>query len=109
MDVALEAETYTEYWAILYVGPDEIELLTPRGRAQVIGLHHGDEAEGTYPNLLIINESEFTRLLGMDPDPNGILDKWVFVDLPTRETNEQNFTLKASPKYFISVQLTINY
>ena len=38
LDVALEAENYTEFWAILYLNNDEIDLLTPRGRARVIGL-----------------------------------------------------------------------
>lgn len=108
LDVALEAENYAEYWALLYLGPDEIELFTPRGHTRVIGIQSQSQNNSGYPDLLILNEGEFSRLLGLTPDPTG-LEKTIFIELPMRDSNEQNFTLNASPKYFVSIQLTINF
>lgn len=109
LDVALETESYAEYWALLTLSDNEIELLTPRGRTRVIGIQSEPSEDAVYPDILVVNEAEFARLLGLEPDPLGSLDKWLFIDLPARDIGEQNFTLKASPKYFVSVQLTINY
>lgn len=109
LDVALEAENYTEYWAILYINPDEIDLMTPRGRARVIGIASDPETPAGYPDILIVNEADFGRLLGLEPDPTGSVEKVVLIELPIHDSNEQSFTLKASPKYFVTVQLTMSF
>lgn len=109
LDVALEAENYSEYWALLYLNPDEIELLTPRGRARVVGIRSNAMTPDGYPDLLIVSETDFGRLLGLEPDPTADLDKFIAIELPTLDSNEQNFSLKASPKYFVSVQLTMSF
>lgn len=109
LDVALEAENYAEYWAILYVSADEIELMTPRGRARVIGIASDPKTPAAYPDTLIVNEGDFARLLGLEPDPSGPVEKVVFIELPMQDSNEQSFTLKASPKYFVTVRLAMSF
>jgi len=108
LDVALEAENYAEYWAILYSSPDEIDLLTPRGRARVFGIASLPQTAAGYPDLLVVNEGDFARLLGLEPDPSSA-EQVIFIELPTQDSNEQSFMLKASPKYFVSVQLTMSF
>jgi hypothetical protein len=109
LDVALEAENYAEYWALVYLSPDEIDLLTPRGRARVIGIAADSHTPRGYPDMLIVNEGDLARLLGLEPDPSSSVEQVVFLELPTNDANEQNFTLKASAKYFVSVQLTMSF
>jgi hypothetical protein len=108
LDVALEAENYAEYWAILYSSPDEIDLLTPKGRARVFGIASDPQTAAGYPDLLVVNEGDFARLLGLEPDPS-LGEQVIFIELPMQESNEQSIMLKASPKYFVSVQLTMSF
>jgi hypothetical protein len=109
LDVALEAENYAEYWAILYLSPDEIELLTPRGRARVVGLASDPKTPAGYPDTLIVNEGDLARLLGLEPDPADSVEQVIFVSLPMQDSSEQSFTLKASSKYFVNVQLAMSF
>lgn len=109
LDVALEAESYAEYWAILYLSPDEIDLLTPRGRARVVGIASSPETPAGYPDTLVVNESDLARLLGLETDPSDSMEQLVFISLPMQESSEQSFTLKASSKYFVNVQLAMSF
>lgn len=109
LDVALEAESYAEYWAILYISPDEIDLLTPRGRARVVGLASSPDTPAGYPDTLVVNESDLARLLGLEADPSAPVEQVVFIALPIQESSEQSFTLKASSKYFVNVQLAMSF
>ncbi|HYX35515.1 MAG TPA: hypothetical protein VE954_20660 [Oligoflexus sp.] len=109
LDVALEAESYAEYWAILYMNPDEIDLLTPRGRARVVGIASDPQTPAGYPDMLIVNEGDLARLLGLEPDPAQSVEQVVFIKLPVHDNNEQTLALKASAKYFVSVQLTMSF
>ncbi len=109
LDVALEAESYAEYWAILYISPDEIDLMTPRGRTRVVGIASHAQTPSGYPDTLIVNEGDFARLLGLEPDPSASVDQAVFISLPMQDSSEQSFTLKASSKYFVNVQLAMSF
>lgn len=109
LDVALEAESYAEYWAILYISPDEIDLLTPRGRARVVGIASDSKTSAGYPDTLVVNEGDFARLLGLEPDPSASVEQAVFISLPMQDSTEQSFTLKASSKYFVNVQLAMSF
>jgi hypothetical protein len=109
LDVALEAESYAEYWALLYTSPDEIDLLTPRGRARVIGISSDPSTTAGYPDTLIVNEGDLARLLGLDPDPSASIEQVIFLSLPMQDSNEQSFTLKSSSKYFVNVQLAMSF
>jgi hypothetical protein len=109
LDVALEAESYAEYWGLLYLSPDELELLTPRGRAPVVGIASDPKTPAGYPDTLIINEGDLARLLGLEPDPAGSVEQVIFIALPMQDSNEQSFTLKASSKYFVNVQLAMSF
>lgn len=109
LDVALEAESYAEYWAILYLSPDEIDLLTPRGRARVVGIASSPETAAGYPDTLLVNENDLARLLGLETDPSDSVEQLVFISLPMQESSEQSFTLKASSKYFVNVQLALSF
>lgn len=109
LDVALEAESYAEYWAILYISPEEIDLLTPRGRARVVGIASQPTTPAGYPDTLIVNEGDLARLLGLEPDPSASVEQAVFLALPVQDNNEQTFTLKASSRYFVNVQLAMSF
>lgn len=109
LDVALESENYAEYWAILYLSPDEIELISPHGRTHVVGIHSELENTSGYPDTLVISEAEFGRLLGLETDPSNNLEKLIFLDLPISESKEQSIVLKANLKYFVSIQFTMNF
>jgi hypothetical protein len=109
LDVALESENYAEYWAILYISPDEIDLLTPRGRVRVVGVSSGPSTPSGYPDVLVVNAGDFARLLGLEPDPSASAEQAIFLSLPMQDHSEQNFTLKASSKYFVNVQLTMSF
>jgi hypothetical protein len=109
LDVALEAESYAEYWAILYLSPDEIDLLTPRGRARVVGIASSPETAAGYPDTLLVNENDLARLLGLETDPSDSVEQLVFISLPMQESSEQSLTLKASSKYFVNVQLALSF
>ena len=109
LDVALESESYAEYWAILYLSPDEIELMTPRGRTSVVGIRSQTETPANYPDILVVSEAEFSRLLGLEVIPLGSSEKLIMLELPLRENIEQSLALKGNLKYFVSIQLSMSF
>jgi hypothetical protein len=108
-DVALEAENYFEYWAIYYINPLEIYLLTPRGKAQVIGMRAHADTPLNFPDFLAISELELSRLLGLESEPLGPIDQSILIELPIGEGKEQSINLKSNLNYFISVHLSMSF
>lgn len=108
LDVPLEAENSSEYWAILYKDPDDIELLTPHGRARVIGIKSGFDSNTQYPDILVLNEVEFSRILGLEFNPLIAAEQTIFIDLPIHDSTDQTLVLKTSSKFFISLHLSIS-
>lgn len=109
LDVALEADTYGEQWVLEMHNPDNIVLKTPRGRTRVIGLKSSQDPSDTAPfDVLVVNEQELARLLGIQDDSVAPWGRDVFIDFTTDSPEEQRFTFKANPKYFVSVNLRFN-
>lgn len=109
LDVALEAENFTEYWALAWHGDDSLSLINERARIRVIRVHSfGEEGESPF-HYLVLNEAEFTRFLGLDSSLAGRDDKVIWMQLPDPEALEQSFVLKASSKYFVTVHLSIDF
>ncbi|RYZ54858.1 MAG: hypothetical protein EOP07_15240 [Proteobacteria bacterium] len=108
LDVALEADTYGEEWT-LEIRPDEgIFLRTPRATTAVIGIKSSDDPEDLAPfDLLVIKEEELARLLGITEEAAGALGKEVFLEFRSDGPEEQTFTFKANPKYFVSASLKL--
>ncbi|MBC7530594.1 MAG: hypothetical protein H7318_03385 [Oligoflexus sp.] len=106
LDVALEADTYGEEW-ILEIRPDEGTFLrTPRGTTAVVGIKSSDDPSDLSPfDLLVINEQELARLLGIHEDTQTPWGKEIFLEFRSDGPEEQTFTFKANPKYFVSASL----
>ncbi len=106
LDVALEADTYGEEW-ILEIDHDQgTTLRTPRGTTPVIGVKSSDDPADRAPfDLLVINEPELARLLGIHQEGPLSTQQEVFLEFRSDGPDEQTFTFKANPKYFVSVSL----
>lgn len=106
LDVALEADTYGEEWA-LEIRPDEGTFLrTPRGTTAVVGIKSSDDPSDLSPfDLLVINEEELARLLGIHEDTIAPWGKEIFIEFRSDGPEEQTFIFKANPKYFVSASL----
>lgn len=106
LDVALEADTYGEEWT-LEIRPDEGTFLrTPRGTTAVVGIKSSDDPSDLSPfDLLVINEQELARLLGIHEDTLTPWGKEIFLEFRSDGPEEQTFTFKANPKYFVSASL----
>lgn len=106
LDVALEADTYGEEWQLEIKAADNILLKTPRGSTRVIGLKSSDHPSNLAPfDILVINEEELARLLGMEDVSAVDWGRDLFIDFSSEGRDEQTFTFKANPKYFVSVNL----
>lgn len=109
LDVALEADTYGEQWVLEMHNPDNIVLATPRGRTRVIGLKSSSDPSDTAPfDVLVVSEQELARLLGIQDDSVAPWGRDVFIDFTADNPEEQRYTFKANPKYFVSVNLRFN-
>ncbi|MFY7928874.1 MAG: hypothetical protein ACOVS5_08370 [Oligoflexus sp.] len=108
LDVAMEAETYVESWAIHRVSAQEVYLLTPRARTRVVPLLIDESNEVDF-DTLALTEVQFAQLLGLAPVPVEAAERKILIQLPIAETVEQNLILTASPKYFISVHLNLSF
>jgi hypothetical protein len=108
LDVALEAETYVETWAIHRINAEEVFLQTPRARVRVIPLLIDSENSVAF-DTLALTEVQFAQLLGITPVPLEAAERKILVQLPIAEAVEQNLILTASPKYFISVHLNLSF
>lgn len=106
LDVALEADTYGEEW-ILEIRPDEGTFLrTPRGTTSVVGIKSSDDPSDLAPfDLLVINEQELARLLGIHEDSLTPWGREIFLEFRSDGPEEQTFTFKANPQYFVSASL----
>lgn len=106
LDVALEADTYGEEWVLEIRSPDNIILQTPRGQTRVIGLKTNPDPESLAPfDVLVVNEQELGRLLGIQDDAVTPWGRDIFLDFAADGPEEQTFTFKANPKYFVSVNM----
>lgn len=107
LDVPLEAENSSEYWGVLYRDADDIELHTPRGKTRVVGIRSGLNPNTPYPDILALNEVEFSRILGLEFNHLMTAEQIIFIDLPIQDGTEQTLVLKTSSKFFVSLQLSI--
>jgi hypothetical protein len=108
LDVALEADTYGESWALQVQSPYEMHLITPRGKARVIGLKTQLDSPSDNPfDTVVLSERQFAKLLGIRMEAIDTVSKDIFIELPVVPGDEQTFILKANPKYFVSVTLHI--
>jgi hypothetical protein len=106
LDVALEADTYGEEWVLEMRSEDSITLKTPRGSTRVIGLKSSSDPSNTAPfDTIVINEQELARLLGIHDDAVAPWGTDVFLAFASDGPEEQRFTFKANPKFFVSVNL----
>ena len=86
--------------------PDNIILKTPRGQTRVIGLKSTQDIADSAPfDVLVVNEQELARLLGIQDDTVAPWGRDVFINFASGNPDEQRFTFKANPKYFVSVNL----
>ena len=107
LDAALEAETFVETLGFYYIDSYESYLITPRGRARVVTLAVQDPSTDTF-DTLGLDESEFARILGIDHSPWHSSPSMVFIKTAAHESDSQTIVLTASPKYFISITLSLN-
>lgn len=108
LDVALEADTYGETWTLKVLNPFEMQLITPRGKARVIGIKAQPASPEDNPfDTVVLSEKQFAELLGIQMDAISTVPKDIFIELPVVPGDEQTFVLKANPKYFVSVTLQI--
>ncbi|RZA11675.1 MAG: hypothetical protein EOP10_32705 [Proteobacteria bacterium] len=106
LDVALEADTYGEEWVLEMRSEENITLKTPRGSTRVIGLKSSFDPASSAPfDILVVNEQELARLLGIEDDTVAPWGSDVFLAFASDGPDEQKFTFKANPKYFVSVNL----
>ncbi len=104
LDVALEADTYGEEWAIEVHGYDAMLLKTPRGSTRVIGIKANEDPADLAPfDTLVVNEQELARLLGIQDDNINPWGREIFIDFSSYGPEEQTFVFKVNPKYFVSV------
>ncbi len=108
-DVALESEVYEEYWAILYLPPDAIELFTPRSRCKAFAVYADANQDPSAPTAIIVAEGDFARILGLEFDPVASFNRWIYLQLPIYDSNEQSINLQVSPKYFVNTQITMSF
>lgn len=109
LDVALEADTYGEEWVLELRSENSMVLKTPRGSTPVIGIKSNFDPESRAPfDILVISEQELSRLLGIQDDTSTPWGHDVFIDFASDGPEEQTFTFKGNPKYFMSVNLRIN-
>lgn len=107
LDVALEAETYAEHWTLESTGSDTF-LTSPRARVRVIGLQTLESTSAPFDTLLV-KEADLAQLLGIQQRTSEDKERYLFIDLPIIETRSQQIVLTASPEYFISVSLLLNF
>lgn len=106
LDVALEADTYGEEWTLEVRPDDGILLRTPRGTIKAVGVKSSDDPAERAPfDLLVINEKQLAQLFGIQEDSLAPLGREIFLDFRSEGPEEQTFTFKANPKYFVSVVL----
>ena len=108
LDVALEADTYGEEWTLEIDQDGGTTLRTPRGRTPIIGVKSSDDPEDFAPfDLLVIDEHELGRLLGITQDSQVPEEgsRKIFLEFRSDGLDEQTFTFMANPKYFVSVSL----
>lgn len=106
LDGALEADTYGEQWVLELGANERIILKTPRGSARVVGLKTNPDPNNHAPfDVLVIKESDLSRILGIDDDDTPLVARDVLMDFTSQATEDQRITFQANPKYFVSVNL----
>ncbi len=106
LDVALEADTYGEEWALEMRSNETMLLKTPRGSTRVIGLKTTDDpADLAAFDTLVVNEQELARLLGIQDENLTPWGRDIMISFSSLGPEEQNFVFKVNPKYFVSVNM----
>ncbi len=106
LNVALESEAFSETWLIEQDSHELIYLSSPRARIPVVGIQANGPNYAPF-DTVILPESALAQLLGIQHPVLEGTEKWIFLELPIRDSEPQHFILTASPRYFISVTISL--